>query len=317
MSSCSEPMCRNKDNVQMIACASPFCGKKFHLSCAGLKAKQKELSKLYFVCRTCEEFIQYSNSKLDQKLNEIEAELNNNIVAVKSNIAKLEESTSNLKHRLDAIENSLKETSDKQELKDISYNSTTNKIVEMEKGILDLKNEINLLKETISTDKTNKNADSDNVPQPPANHTYKSPTLKYQLRISGVMEQEENLKHFERQKLDFQYAEKMLKHIGKENCKLSDCFRLGKFKKDQKKPRWLVITFISVWDRNMVLQSSSALSTFEDRIFLSPVLSPADMELEKKILKKRRELINDGANKKELKIKNLKLYYAGECINTD
>jgi len=52
----------------------------------------------------------------------------------------------------------------------------------------------------------------------------------------------------------------------------------------------------------MVLQSAHMLSTFGDHVFLSPALSPHEMEIEKKILKKRWELISNGTKKEDLKI---------------
>jgi len=50
---------------------------------------------------------------------------------------------------------------------------------------------------------------------------------------------------------------------------------------------------------------------------LSPALSPTEIETEKKILKKRWELISNGANKKDIRIRNLKLFFKDEQVSTD
>ena len=50
------------------------------------------------------------------------------------------------------------------------------------------------------------------------------------------------------------------------------------------------------------------LKELEDKIFISKALSASERECERKILLKRRELINNGVDPKSLRIKSLKLF---------
>ena len=59
------------------------------------------------------------------------------------------------------------------------------------------------------------------------------------------------------------------------------------------------------------------LKTFAHRIYISPGLSPSEIELENKLLKKRRSLITEGVEKKRLKLRNLKLLLDDEEVKID
>ena len=63
----------NLFSYQTINCASPFCPRQFHLHCAGLKSKK--VNNIYFLCKSCNDFITYSNSSLQNKLTVLEKEL--------------------------------------------------------------------------------------------------------------------------------------------------------------------------------------------------------------------------------------------------
>ena len=61
---------------KVIQCSSPFCNKEFHMQCAGLKSKkQSDLNNIYFLCRSCNDFIAYSNNPVQNKLAELEIQL--------------------------------------------------------------------------------------------------------------------------------------------------------------------------------------------------------------------------------------------------
>ena len=59
----------------------------------------------------------------------------------------------------------------------------------------------------------------------------------------------------------------------------------------------------------MIRPEARNLKQYTSPIFMSRMLSPEDHEKEKLVVKKRRELINQGTPAKELKIKNLKLLH--------
>ena len=127
---------------------------------------------------------------------------------------------------------------------------------------------------------------------------------KYQIRV----ELDKNLNDFERQEKDLKNIKLVLKHIDKETCKIADCFRLGRYNKDRQRLRSILVTFTSVWDRNLVIQSSKLLKNFPDKIFIVPALTPFEMEIERKSLKRRLQLIESGTNRDSIKVKNLNLF---------
>ena len=147
---------------------------------------------------------------------------------------------------------------------------------------------IDKFEEDISTCVKVGHAQSNTIPSSDpalANFVKRDSMTKYQIRVSGMKELEENLNHFERQEKDLKNIKLLLKHIDKETCKIADCFRLGRCNKDRQRPRSILVTFTCVWDRNMVIQSSKLLKNFPDKIFIVPALTPSEMEIERKILK--------------------------------
>jgi len=311
----------NKDEKRAICCASPFCNQTFHLQCIGFKGKK--VKNLYFLCDSCSEFIKYSNASLEQKLVDIGEEL--------KNISKV------LNHRIEQIEENFQRKTE-----EITESVQTNKVIceeratEIENILGTFKSETNtkmnefekklnnLIRTLDSVEEKSKNVCNTNStvsPEPNAakletNKRSVYPSLKYQIRIRGIDEAPDSLSYIDRQKYEIEQVEKILNHMNKNNCKICDCFRLGKYNKNMHKPRSLLVTFASVWDRNIVIQSASSLSNYSSEIFITPALSPQDMEKEKQILKKRWELIQSGTDRKQIRIKNLQLLVDGKIVDT-
>ena len=89
--------------------------------------------------------------------------------------------------------------------------------------------------------------------------------------------------------------------------------RVGKFKQSFKekrtRPRSTLLTVANVWEAKQILGKASLLRGFTKfKAFLSPSLSQEDIIKERKIIKKRQELINSGVQAKSLKIKNFQLF---------
>ena len=64
----------------------------------------------------------------------------------------------------------------------------------------------------------------------------------------------------------------------------------------------------------MVIKSAHKLKTYKDKVYISPELSATNTTKEKKILIKRRKLINEGVEKSKLRIRNLRLFNDSEEI---
>jgi len=318
---CADPKCAfetsgSKGDKQAIACASPFCKSLFHLQCAGLKVKK--VSNLYFLCTACNDFINYTQKPLHDKLANLEEQIKLFTTSMNEKIIKIEEqfkqsqkqSTDKIEYLNTALEgNKIKLNSVESKLRDFEK-SFTDKINTFEGKVKELEDK--LVKSSIDTQPSKIINVSEERKSPK-----RSPSLKYQLRLTGFPEIKNENNRTKRQQIEREYVESVLKHMDKEQCKITDCFRLGKFNKDRKSSRSLLVTFASVWDRNMVLQNANLLSTFKDKISLAPALSPADFQIEKKLLHRRWQLIQNGAKKENIKIKNFELLLNGEVVKDD
>ena len=95
---------------------------------------------------------------------------------------------------------------------------------------------------------------------------------------------------------------------------IEDCIRLGKY--DSKQPP-ILVTCPSIWDGRLCLSKSTESNLHErKKILVLPELSAADKEKEKKLLKKRFEMIS-GCIEQKFKIHNLKLLYDNQEVALD
>ena len=81
-----------------------------------------------------------------------------------------------------------------------------------------------------------------------------------------------------------------------------DCFRLGKFKSNQSRPRPILVKLQCTIDATTILAKRSSLSS---PIFIKPDLSPAEQEIESILLKERWSLIQGGFDHKSIKISSV------------
>ena len=86
---------------------------------------------------------------------------------------------------------------------------------------------------------------------------------------------------------------------------IKDIFRLGKFKKDQNRPRPLLIKFLRATDAFSVLANSNQLKS---PVSIKPDKPPEDREIDKILLGVRWSLIQKGTDRKSIKIRNKCLY---------
>ena len=101
------------------------------------------------------------------------------------------------------------------------------------------------------------------------------------------------------------------------SVEISECRRLGKNDKDKSRP--ILVTFKNVWDKRICFSQALKSQLYKsDKILVLPELSPEDKIIEKKLLAKRYDLINnEGVDKKHLKIRGLKLYNDNQLVSID
>lgn len=140
---------------------------------------------------------------------------------------------------------------------------------------------------------------------------------QFQIRISGVKEPSEGLTPLQRHDSDKRSVMDILQYIDVGEVPITDMFRLGKYIKEKSRPRSILVTLASVWDRRKIISAAHKLKHFSFPVFITEGLNTADAKIEKLILKKRRELINQGVEPTSLKVRHLKLYLAGKVVSID
>jgi len=87
-----------------------------------------------------------------------------------------------------------------------------------------------------------------------------------------------------------------------------DCFRLGKFKQTQSRPRPILIRFLRTLDINTILANKKYLST---PLTIKPDLSSQEKKVESALLKERWSLIQNGHNRKQIKLSHNRIFVNG------
>ena len=75
--------------------------------------------------------------------------------------------------------------------------------------------------------------------------------------------------------------------------------------------------FPSVWIARKILSKGHLLKTFDKPILISKSLNPTEQAAQRKALIKRKELIQQRVDPKELRKRNLKLYHNNDLVPTD
>ena len=98
--------------------------------------------------------------------------------------------------------------------------------------------------------------------------------------------------------------------IGKEPT-FSDCFRIGK--NDETKRRGIIVKLSNNWTTRKILANSNHMKDYpaDYQAFISRELTHKERIIERNLLKKRRDLIDNGKKRTSIRICNLKLYVDG------
>ena len=124
------------------------------------------------------------------------------------------------------------------------------------------------------------------------------------IRIRGITEPSGSINS--RLQSDRKSVEEVVNHLGVK-CQVTDIRRLGKFAPDSALPRTLLATVGSIFEKRLILSSLHKLKNYPCKVFLSRDLSSTELEIEHKLLSRRRELLNSGVVPKCLRYRDLKL----------
>ena len=138
--------------------------------------------------------------------------------------------------------------------------------------------------------------------------------FKRQLKIVNIDENDKPSFN-ERALADKSALEKISADLGV-HVKIDDCRRIGKYDTSRKRP--IIVTFNSVWDARLLRSKAIESKLYNSSgILIVPELSPADKEKERKLLKKRYDLVQCGYDKTKLRIRNLRLFHNDAEIPLD
>ena len=101
------------------------------------------------------------------------------------------------------------------------------------------------------------------------------------------------------------------KDVGPQSIR--DCFRLGKYKEPNSRPRPVLVKMNRSID---VINLLAVHRNPPDHLTIKPDLSPEERELDSILMKVRWELIQSGQNKKDIKIQSTKLYLKGNLYGS-
>ena len=139
----------------------------------------------------------------------------------------------------------------------------------------------------------------------------KKPTVKARtandlaVRIKGIDESKKETAR-ERAEEDIQEIQSILKFL-KQDCQITDCRHMGAFKDGRH--RTILVTMPCMYDKRILLLSISWLNRYSKTMYISKDYSLQEEEEQlNNCLKKRKDLIDPGFPRKNLKVMNLTLY---------
>ena len=124
------------------------------------------------------------------------------------------------------------------------------------------------------------------------------------IRIRGIPESNEKEARL-RQEHDLAQVQKLLAHV-EVNADIGDVIRLGRH--EEGKTRTILLKIPNAYQRRMILLSARKLKTFGEPVFLSRQLTKEEADRENQALMRRRELINDGTEPKNLRVRDGNLF---------
>ena len=188
----------------------------------------------------------------------------------------------------------------------------------IEKAVSDLSNKIETLQlqETKLVDQIQTTSNA--LDRHTANPTQQVPDRKSNVVLYGIGECSSRTSRHERQQNDVKAVLETLSSIKVQinPDHVIDCFRLGKFKQNQSRPRPILIKLQRTMDVNTILANKSSLPS---PLIIKPDMSPQERAIESVLLKERWSLIKAGHNRKQIKLSNNRIFVNnqlhGEVIN--
>ena len=176
-------------------------------------------------------------------------------------------------------------------------------ITNIEKEMIELKNSLLEIKTAMIEKSDPPKTTQVNQPAATIRKTPEATMVPEGIRVRGIKESDDRDPR-KRQEHDLAEIQQVFAHI-EVNCNINDLLRLGP--RNDTKTRTILVKVSNPWQRRLILSSASKLKTYDKPVYLSRELSREEATIENEALQKRRELINEEIDKKDLRILDGKL----------
>ena len=134
---------------------------------------------------------------------------------------------------------------------------------------------------------------------------------KLNLVIYGITDSPSDTKWCDRVKYDMDTSVTILPKINDSinSTSIRDCFRLGKYKQNQSRPRPILLKLNRAMDVATILSNRSSID--DNSIIIKPDMTPQNQHKETLLLKEQWALIKSGIDKVDIKIMSSSLYVKG------
>ena len=183
----------------------------------------------------------------------------------------------------------------------------------LQKAILDLSNKIDSLQTQESKLSEQIKSTSVALGKYPASSAQPVSNHKSNVVVYGVDENPQKSPRNVRLQKDM---ETMLQIFNSINVRVDpahilDCFRFGKFKSQQTRPRPILVKLQHSTDANTILANKSALSS---PLFIKPDMTVPEHAIESALLKQRWLLTEAGYDRKQIKFSKNRVYVSGKTF---
>ena len=130
---------------------------------------------------------------------------------------------------------------------------------------------------------------------------------RYNVVLFGIDEPSAEILRSDRQKHDLEKLLSIMSSIDASitSASIKDFYRLGKFKQDNTRPRPLLVKFLRAFEATLVLSNKKSLTS---GVSIKPDLTLEERKVENALLKERRRLIDNGVERKSIRIRGNCLY---------
>jgi len=125
----------------------------------------------------------------------------------------------------------------------------------------------------------------------------------YCVVVYGIPENPTGMQRIERLKADLTNTMSIMTQVSSEisSTAISDCYRLGKYNQNSNRPCPILVKFGRTVEVAMLLNNHRNIPK---SISIKPYVTPGEREVESLLLKHRWQLINEGTNRKDIRLRN-------------